>query len=119
MEAARPSTFFGGLRENPVKRAFAGMALALLIGFVPAAVYAIGINGAEVRWIRARQRELSGQVGTEPILREFERLDAAVPAIRRRGIRHTALIWVLVTGIAAAGWYRLVERPARDAANGA
>src|SRR4051794_27137665 len=104
------------LRMDPVKRAFAGLALALLVGFIPAAIYAIGINGAEVRWIRSRQRELAAQLGAPAITAEFDRLEAAVPGVRRRGIRHTAVLWLLVSGIAAGGWYRLVERPARDRA---
>jgi hypothetical protein len=92
---------------GPVKRAFTGLALALAIGLVPAAYYARGVCGGEVARIRARQAELSRRVGSAEVNREFDQLDLAIDGVRRRGMRNTALLWLLVTGIAGAGWYKL------------
>ena len=75
-----------------------------------------------MRRIRARQTELSAQPGTTAVLDEFDRLEAAVARVRRRGLQHSAVLWILVTAIAAAGFHRLVpqqpasrDRPDRDA----
>jgi hypothetical protein len=100
----------GGALQDPLKRAFAGLALALLIGFLPAAYYSFGINGAEVRRIRARQGALSAQPGTKAIIDEFDHLEAVIADVRHRGLIHTAILWVLVTGIAGGGLSRLVAR---------
>jgi hypothetical protein len=62
-----------------------------------------------VRRIRARQAELSQQPGDEPVMAEFDRLDAAVAQVRQRGLVHTAVLWVLVSGIAGAAIYRFVK----------
>jgi len=64
--------------------------------------YSFGVSGAEVRRIRARQAQLSDQPGEKPVLDEFDRLDAAVAEVRGRGLVHTAVLWVLVSGIAGA-----------------
>jgi hypothetical protein len=91
---------------NPLKRVLVGAAIALAIGFVPAAYYTFGLNGAEVRRIRARQSQLSDQPGEKPIMDEFDRLDAAVADVRRRGLIHAAVLWILISGIAGAAIYR-------------
>jgi hypothetical protein len=95
---------------NPLHRAFVrlamGLAIALAIGFVPAAYYTFGLNGAEVRRIRARQAQLSEQPGEKPIMDEFDRLEAAVADVRHRGLIHTAVLWILISGIAGAAIYR-------------
>jgi len=94
------------VRRDPVKRALAGLAFALLVGFVPGAYYTYGVSGAEVVRIRARQAELSQQPGTPPVLEEFDRLDAAVARVRHRGMVASAVLWVLVSGLAGAGFHR-------------
>ena len=96
--------------DDSLKRALLGLALALAIGFVPAAYYTFGINGAELGRIRARQAELSVQPGEKPITDEFDRLEAAVTRVRHRGLTHTAVLWVLVSGIAGAAIYRWSDR---------
>ena len=100
-----------GLPANPTKRAFAGLALALLIGFVPAAYYALGVCGGEVRAIRARQAALSTRPGGAGLDAELDRLDVTIDGVRRRGMRNTALVWLLVTAIAGAGFHRLAPAP--------
>lgn len=105
----------GGLNTDPVKRAFVGLAVAVLVGLVPAAYYAVGINGAEVKRLRARQAELSDQPGTKEITDEFDALDANVSQVRGRGVRNTLVVWLLVTGIAGFAWLKLAApREAED-----
>ena len=104
------------MRRDPVKRALAGLAFALLIGFVPAAYYTFGITGGDVDRMRARQAELSSQPGTQPVLDEFDRLDTAVARVRRRGMIGSAVLWALVSGLAGAGFHRLLAADAPDGA---
>jgi len=96
------------VRRDPVKRALAGLVFSLFIGFVPAAYYTYGVSGGEVQRIRARQGELSEQPGTPQALEEFDRLNGAVARVRHRGMIGSATLWVLVSGIAGAGFFRLV-----------
>ena len=103
---------WGEVRRDPIKRALAGLGFALLIGFVPAAYYTYGVSGSEVERIRARQAELSQQAGTPPVLEEFGRLDGDVARVRRRGMIGSAVLWVLVSGLAGAGFFRLVASDA-------
>jgi membrane-bound metal-dependent hydrolase YbcI (DUF457 family) len=99
-----------GRADDSRKRVLVGLALALAIGFIPAAYYSFGISGAEVRRIRARQAQLSDQPGDKPITDEFDSLEAAVTRVRHRGLTHTAVLWVLVSGIAGAAIYRVSGR---------
>jgi len=96
------------IRGDPLKRAFAGLAFALVIGFLPAAYYTYGVSGGEVQRIRTRQTELSQQPGTPQSLEEFDRLNGAVARVRRRGMIGSAALWVVVSGIAGAAFFRLV-----------
>jgi hypothetical protein len=96
------------VRRDPFKRALTGLVFALLIGFVPAAYYTYGVSGGEVQRIRARHGQLSEQPGTPQALEEFDRLNGAVARVRRRGMIGSAALWVLVGGIAGAGFFRLV-----------
>jgi hypothetical protein len=98
---------FGGFRDSPVRRAFVGLCLALFIGFVPAAFHALRPGAAEVKRLRAEQEELSGKIGTEETLRRFDEIEALVPDRRLRAMRNTLLLWVVVSGAAFAGWYRV------------
>jgi hypothetical protein len=101
----------GDLIRSPLQRAFAGLALALLVGFVPAAYYALRISGAEVKRIRARQAELSPLPGTQAVTEEFDKLDAAVSDVRSTGLKRTAVIWVMVSAIGGFAWQKLVRSP--------
>jgi hypothetical protein len=113
--SSRAPRFLNAVLQDPLKRAFAGLALVLVIGFIPAAYYSFGINGAEVRRIRARQLELSAQPGSKPVIDEFDRLEAAIAQVRRRGLVQTGILWVLVSGIAGAGLSRMSAlAPGRD-----
>ena len=96
------------IRGDPFKRALVGLAFALVIGFIPAAYYTYGVSGGEVQRIRTRQTELSQQPGTSQSLEEFDRLNGAVARVRHRGMIGSAALWVLVSGIAGAGFFRLV-----------
>ncbi len=102
------------VRRDPIKRAFAGLAFALFIGFIPAAYYTYGVSGGEVQRIRARQAELSQQPGTPSVLEEFDRLGGAVARVRHRGMIGSAVLWVLASGLAGAGFFRLVAPHAPD-----
>jgi hypothetical protein len=93
--------------ENPIKRAFLGLALALAIGFVPAAYHALGLGSREMRRLRDDQETLSHRPATEEIARRFEDLDAAVGNTKSRYMRNTGLIWIFFSGGALAGWFKL------------
>ncbi len=97
----------GGLKDNPVKRAFLGLTLALVIGLLPAAYSALRIGAGEVARLRGEQEELSHKVGTEDNLRRFDQIDIDVTDARDKSIRNTLIIWVAISGLALAGWYRI------------
>ena len=97
----------GDLRKNPAKRAFVGLGFALFIGLLPAAYYAFGPGASAAKQCRVEQEILSRQPGTEEILQRFDELDTQVARHRDRAIRNTAIVWIAVTGIAMAGWYKV------------
>jgi hypothetical protein len=93
--------------DQPIKRAFIGLAIALVMGFIPAAYHALGMGSREMRRLREEQEMVSRRPATEEIARRFEEIDATVGATKSRYMRNTGLIWVMVTGGALFGWYRL------------
>jgi hypothetical protein len=93
--------------DEPIKRAFIGLAIALVIGFLPAAYHALGVGSREMHRLREEQEVVSRKAATEEIARKFEELDASVGATKSRYMRNTGLIWIVVTGGALVGWYRL------------
>ncbi len=58
--------------------------------------------------IRVRQSELSQQPGTPQALEEFDRLNGVVARVRHRGMIGSAVLWVVVSGIAGAAFFRFV-----------
>lgn len=105
MEAA---AFRGSaLRADPVKHAFIGLAVALAVGFLPAAYQTFARGAGEMRRLRAEQGILSGKPATEAVTIHWETLDQQVKQAHHDSAQTTALIWLLVTGGALAGWYRV------------
>ncbi len=102
------------VRDNPVARAFWGLAVALLAGFLPATVYARRFNRSELRELRARQAEISALPATQESLARFDALDAAVDASHRRGAGCAFLIWIAGTGIVGIAWTRLTRPRSAD-----
>ena len=95
------------LRNQPAKRAFIGLAVAVLLGLLPAAYYAFGPGSADARELRVRQEVLSRQPGTEEILHQFDELDEQVNRSRDRSLRNIALVWATTSIAAMAGWYKV------------
>jgi hypothetical protein len=95
------------LRDQPAKRAFIGLAVAFILGFLPAAYYAFGPGAAAARELRVRQELLSRQPGTEDVLRQFDDLDEQVTRSRERSMRNIALVWLATSAAAMAGWYKV------------
>jgi hypothetical protein len=109
-EGRRPSrqeTALAALRESPARRAFLGLGFALFLGFLPAAYHAFRPGADEVRRLRAEQDELSHKTGTEDNLRRFDEIDLLVEHSRSRAARNTFIVWLTVSGVALAGWYRI------------
>ena len=97
----------GDLRRKPAKRAFFGMAFALVLGFLPAVYYCFGPGAAEVRKLRVEQELLSRQPGTEEIIRRFDQLDGQVGDLHDTATRNTAIVWIAVTSVSMLGWYKI------------
>ena len=55
----------GDLRQKPAKRAFLGLLLSLMLGFLPAVYYCFGPGKDEARKVRVEQELLSRQPGTD------------------------------------------------------
>ena len=103
----QPKIKVANLRDQPAKRAFIGLAVAFVLGFLPAVYYAFGPGAAEARELRVRQELLSRQPGTEDVLRQFDDLDEQVTRSRERSLRNIALVWAATTAAAMAGWYKV------------
>jgi hypothetical protein len=95
-----------GRNMSPAKRAFMGLALALFLGFVPAAYYALFPGAGEVDRLRGEQQVLSEKAGTEENIRRFDQLEDMVASGHWKAIRNTLIIWVAISGVAMAGWYK-------------
>jgi hypothetical protein len=107
MEAQAAPFRLGDFRRRPARRAFLGLAFALVLGFLPAVYYCFGPGTTEVRRLRVEQELLSRQPGTEEILHHFDELDAQVNDSHHQATRNTAIVWVAVTSMAMLGWYRI------------
>jgi len=97
----------GDFRGKPARRAFLGLSLTLLLGFVPAAYYCFGPGTTETRRLRVEQEVLSRQPGTEDNLRVFDDLDVQVRTAHEKSSRNTAIVWFAVTGVGMLGWYKM------------
>ena len=95
-----------GLTSSPAKRAFLGLALALFLGFAPAAYYALFPGAGEVDRLRAEQRLLSEKAGTEENLRRFDQLEDQVASGHSKAARNTLIMWVAISGVVMAAWYK-------------
>jgi hypothetical protein len=93
--------------DSAVKRAFAGLALALVIGFIPAAYHALRVGARDIHRLRDEQEVLSRKPATEEIVRRFEELNTTVDNATSRATRTTGIVWLVVAGVAMAGWYKV------------
>ncbi len=97
----------GRLADSPIRRAFWGLALALILGFLSAAYYARTSNRHDIIALRAQQAEISLLPATKTTLARFDDLDAAVHAMHRRGAGRALLIWMAVAAVTGAAWTKL------------
>ena len=105
-----PTDGAGAPPDGAARRAFVGLAIALVVGFAPALYYARAVNGAEVRALRAEQAGLSAEPATRALLDRFDALDTAATQAHRRGAGRTLLIWLGVSGAVGLAWARLAPR---------
>ena len=97
----------GDLRQKPGKRAFLGLVLSLVLGFLPTVYYCFGPGKDEIGKVRVEQEVLSRQPGTEEILKRFDQLDAQVVPLHEKASRNMAIVWVAVTSVCMLGWYKI------------
>jgi hypothetical protein len=107
MQADASTFHVGDFRRQPSKRAFLGLAFALVIGLLPATYFCFGPGAAEARKLRVEQELLSRQPGTNEILRRFDELDGQVRDSHERATRNTAIVWLAVSSVAMVGWYKI------------
>jgi hypothetical protein len=105
--AARAPDRVARLRDTPPRRAFLGISLALALGFLPAALYALKPAAGEVSRLRAEQADLSMRAGTEDNLRRFDELETLVDGSRDKAMRNTLIIWVLIGGAVMGAYYKI------------
>ncbi|MES1205316.1 MAG: hypothetical protein ABUS79_05205 [Pseudomonadota bacterium] len=98
----------GSWRADPVRRAFLGLAVALAVGFIPAAYHARSSARREVGALRAQQLEIAATTPvTKAALNRFDDLDAEVRAAHLRSAGRTLLLWLVVSSAAGVAWTRL------------
>jgi hypothetical protein len=93
--------------DSALKRAFAGLALALIIGFIPAAYHAFRVGARDIHRLRDEQELLSRKPATEEIVHQFEQLNTTVDNATGRATRTTGMVWLVMSGLALVGWYRV------------
>ena len=93
--------------DSPIKRAFLGLALAVVIGFIPAAYHAFRVGARDIHRLRDEQELLSRKPATEEIVQRFQELNTSVDNAASRATRTTGIVWFVVTGLALAGWYKV------------
>jgi hypothetical protein len=93
--------------DSPAKRAFIGLAFALVVGFIPAAYHAFRMGAKDIHRLREEQELLSRKPATEEIVKRFHDLDVLVENQTSRSTRTTAILWMVVTGGTLVGWYRI------------
>ncbi|HXU83867.1 MAG TPA: hypothetical protein VN914_20875, partial [Polyangia bacterium] len=93
--------------DSAAKRAFVGLALALVIGFIPAAYHAFRVGARDIHRLRDEQEILSRKPATEEIVQRFQELNTTVDNAASRATRTTGIVWFVVTGLALFGWYRV------------
>jgi hypothetical protein len=98
--------------DNAIKRAFAGLGLALVIGFIPAAYHAFRVGARDIHRLRGEQELLSRKPATEEIVQRFNELNTTVDNAASRATRTTGIVWLVVSGLALAGWYRVTTEDA-------
>jgi hypothetical protein len=106
---ARSARFVLAEFDNSIKRAFVGLAIALVVGFIPAAYHAFRIGAGDIHRLRTEQEILSRKPATEEIVQQFEQLNGAVDSATTHATRTTGVVWIVVTGLAMAGWYRVTR----------
>jgi len=79
---------------------FVGLALALAVGFVPAALFARGPGMRRVRELRDSQAALSAQPATHEVTAAFFQLEDEVNGAFRRDAALTLGLWLAVAGAA-------------------
>ncbi len=95
------------LRDDPVRHAFYGLAIALLMGLLPAAFHALAVGNPEVTTLRAEQAKLSDQIGTEKVIARYHDLDKQAREKHDTNFRITALIWIVGGGLGVFAWHKI------------
>jgi hypothetical protein len=98
--------------DSAAKRAFVGLALALVIGFIPAAYHAFRVGARDIHRLRDEQEILSRKPATEEIVSAS---GAQHHRRQRRQPRHPHDRHRLVRGDRARagfGWYRVTTEDA-------
>jgi len=106
-EAEAKVAHVGNLRSKPAKRAFMGLGLALILGFIPAAYYCFGPGSAKARELRVEQELLGRQPGTEQVIKQFDSIDLQVNEQHEAATRNTAIVWIAITSVSLLGWYKI------------
>jgi len=95
------------LRDDPVRHAFYGLAIALVLGLLPAAFHALAVGNPEVKALRAEQAKLSDQIGTEKIVARYRDLDKHAREKHDANFRVTALIWIVGGSLGVFAWHKI------------
>jgi hypothetical protein len=93
--------------EQAAKRWFVGLAVALVIGVVPAAYHAMRVGAGAMYRLHEDQQLLSREPAGPTVMSEFEAIGAQIGRTRTQSMRDTALLWAVMTTGVLIGWGRL------------
>ena len=100
---------FAKLRSRPRLWLGAGLALALLLGAVPAALYAQSVKSGPLLERRIEAEAIRrGRVDDAQVRKAYAGAVNRVDQTRTRGIAFSALLWLGTSALLLVGWRRFV-----------
>ncbi len=106
---AQPFRLAPELRQRPRLWLTLGLALGLLLGAVPAALYAQNVKSGTLYDRRIEADTLrQSSTRSKQLKQQYNEARAKITATRNRGIAFSALLWIGVAAVLMLLWYRFV-----------
>ncbi|MFH2008424.1 MAG: hypothetical protein ABI333_17695 [bacterium] len=107
--ADKPFRLAPELRNRPRLWLTLGLAIGLLLGAVPAALYAQSFKSGQLYELRIEADAIRrGRVTSKTYRQEYSQACSKVSALRSRGMAFTSLIWIAFSALLMLLWYRFV-----------
>jgi len=107
--AEEPFRLAPELRKRPRLWLTLGLAIGLVLGAVPAALYAQNVKSGQLYELRIEADAIRrGRVASKSYGQEYSKARKKVSALRSRGMAFTSLLWIAFSALLMLLWYRFV-----------